>query len=264
MRGAALTLLSAAVTLAGSDSAPPASTWQILLKSTATPDEHFAAQELSGLLGNVTGSPVPIVALRFGPTPFTLAVGYDAATSVGLAASALKGLGNESWVVSSNASGLYAGCLAISGGKGASRGTIYGVYGLLKRWGFVFYSPTETVMPSATALKASAATPVDLTFSPAMEFRTMETFETNGGGDVHPPGLWALRSHNNDCLNQPAGGCMTYAEPPGEFTRNPAVACDVSDRLLVVIRAHKQPNISRHFLTECLRLQGVYTPATIC
>jgi hypothetical protein len=70
-----------------------------------------------------------------------------------------------------------------------------------------------------------------------------------------------------DCLL--LGGEGADAVDRGEFTRNPAVACDVSDRLRVVIRAHKQPvdlitNISRHFLTECLRLQGVYTPATIC
>ena len=62
-----------------------------------------------------------------------------------------------------------------------------------------------------------AKTPIDITFTPAMEFRTMETFETNGGGlflkvlllkmkalllknddlgrpgDSHPPHLWALR-----------------------------------------------------------------------
>jgi hypothetical protein len=41
----------------------------------------------------------------------------------------------------------------------------------------------------------------------------METFETNGGGD--PSHIWALRSHNDDCIGQPAGGCMMYAEPPG-------------------------------------------------
>ena len=40
---------------------------------------------------------------------------------------------------SDDASGLHDGCMAISGGKGARRGTIYGVYGLLKNWG-AFYA----------------------------------------------------------------------------------------------------------------------------
>ena len=98
MRGAALTLLGAvAAALAGGDAPPSPSrssgSWEILLASTATADEAFAAQELSGLLGNATGSAVPIVATK-GSATLTLAVGYDAATSVGLAPSALDGFGN--------------------------------------------------------------------------------------------------------------------------------------------------------------------------
>lgn len=85
---------------------------------------------------------------------------------------ALTGLGNESWVVTSNTSGLAADSIAISGGKNARRGTIYGVYGLLKSWGYTFFAPTETVMPSATALAAVAALPINLTFTPAMEYVT--------------------------------------------------------------------------------------------
>ncbi len=187
--------------------------WEILLLGSATPDERFAATELSELLGNATGTAVSIVDTKRDSSTLTLAVGYDAVAAVGLPTSLLDGLGNESWVVTSNATGLASRCIAISGGKSARRGAIYGVYGLLKRWGFQFFAPTETIVPSADALAASASASVDMTFTPAMELRSMETFETNGGGD--PSGLWAVRNHQNDCLNQPAGGCVQYATPPG-------------------------------------------------
>eukprot|EP01046_Picozoa_sp_COSAG06_P006963 COSAG06_NODE_333_length_17341_cov_7.601032_26_plen_123_part_00 len=62
------------------------SSFEVLLAKTATVDESFAAKELSQMLSNVTGTAVPIVDTKGGggSGTLTLAVGYDAATAVGM------------------------------------------------------------------------------------------------------------------------------------------------------------------------------------
>ena len=102
-----------------------ASLMQVLLAAGSTADEVFAAQELSQLLGQAVGAPVPIVSAGRAGVATTIAVGYNAATGVGLPAAMLtSGLGAEGYVLSSNATGLQSGCIAVSGGQGARRGAI--------------------------------------------------------------------------------------------------------------------------------------------
>eukprot|EP01048_Picozoa_sp_COSAG05_P001539 COSAG05_NODE_52_length_23775_cov_49.471110_14_plen_340_part_00 len=208
-------LLATAAAAAAADI--PAAKWEVFLAPGATADEDFAAQELSGFLSNASGATVDVVKAK-GSASLTFAVGYGAATTVGLVPSSLEGLGNESFIVSSNASGLVAGCVAISGGNHARRGALYGVYHLLETLGFRFFAPTETVVPSAAALSSAIHIPIDAKFEPPMEFRTMESFETNGGGDpsAYPAnlgkyrkqGLWGMRNRAN-------GDTILYASPPG-------------------------------------------------
>ena len=65
---------------------------QVLLHADATPDEGFAARELAGFLANASGNSVPVVAARGSSSAsLTFAVGYGAATSVGLPAASLAG-----------------------------------------------------------------------------------------------------------------------------------------------------------------------------
>ena len=146
---------------------------QVYLAASSTADEAFAAQELSELLGNATGSAVAVGSSK-ASSGLTLAVGYGAATAVGLPSSALDNLGNESFVVTSNASGVSSGCIAISGGQKARRGALYGVYHLLDAWGFRFFAPNATVMPTAAAIAAAAALPIDAHYGPHMELRSRE------------------------------------------------------------------------------------------
>ena len=187
--------------------------WEVLLVD-ATADEAYAALELSSFLGNASGLAVPTVSKKAAAAgTLTFAVGYSAATSVGLAPSALEGMGNESYRVTSNASGLVPGCLAVTGGRFARRGTLYAVYHLLGHLGFRFFAPDETVVPAAAALMLAVAVPVDVRFTPAMERRSLESFETNGGGA--PRQLWPLRNRVNGAGGQPAGGAVQYAAPPG-------------------------------------------------
>ena len=188
--------------------------WEVLLASDATVDEAYAARELSGFLGNASGLAVPTAKQRSpNPGTVTFAVGYGAATSVGLAPATLEGMGNESYRVTSNASGLVPGCVAVTGGRLARRGALYAVYHLLGHLGFRFFAPDETAVPSAAALMLAVAVPVDVRFMPAMELRSLESFETNGGGA--PRQLWPLRNRVNGQGGQPAGGTVQYAEPPG-------------------------------------------------
>ena len=149
---------------------------QVYLAASSTADEAFAAQELSELLGNATGSAVAVGSSK-ASSGLTLAVGYGAATAVGLHSSALENLGNESFVVTSNASGVSSGCIAISGGQKARRGALYGVYHLLDAWGFRFFAPNATVMPTAGAIAAAAALPIDAHYGPPMELRSRRSEE---------------------------------------------------------------------------------------
>eukprot|EP01043_Picozoa_sp_COSAG02_P030242 COSAG02_NODE_1923_length_10327_cov_6.211501_3_plen_253_part_00 len=190
----------------------------IYLHSQSSAAEQWAAQELSGFIGNATGSSVPITSYNpTGPGLTTLAVGYRSATEsfCGLPADQLMGLGNESFVISSSRSGVKPGFIAVAGGEGSQRGTIYAAYQLLRLWGFRFFAPDLTTMPNATSLAAALSKTVDVTFRPQMEFRTLESYETDGG-PAPADTLWEVRNGNNDCdhTDKP-GGCVKYASPPG-------------------------------------------------
>lgn len=196
--------------------------WEVLVAEGSTIDESFAAQELSNFVSKALGRHVPTVGRASTSVDLTLAVGYAAAMSVGLTADILSGLGNESFVVTSNTSSAWlhqSRTIVISGGYHSKRGAIYGVYHLLERHlGFKFYAPNDTVVPAAAAMVSAMNKPIDVRRGPAMELRSLESYETNGGGD--PSRLWELRNRGNGCEGpmhgvRLAGGCMTYASPPG-------------------------------------------------
>jgi hypothetical protein len=113
----------------------PLRSYSISLAENATPAEHFVANELAGLLGNMTNGdqPLPVIApageaAAAGPI---LAVGTVASVKAGLELSALEGLGEEGFVVS--AAGLRPGCLAFAGGAGNyTRGVLFAVYHFLE------------------------------------------------------------------------------------------------------------------------------------
>ena len=60
-----------------------------------------------------------------------------------------------------------------------------------------------------------------------MELRSLETFETNGGGD--PSHRWATRNRVNGCEGQPAGGCVTYAGPGSVHTSYLLLGANATD-----------------------------------
>ena len=192
----------------------------VFLAPSHSPIEQTAAWQMAALLANATGTAVPVT-----PEPrgrgLTVCVGYGAATSAscGLRATKLRDLGNESFVVSSNSStGVKPGFIAISGGQGSLRGTLYATNHYLRHLGFRFFAPNATSIPSPAAIARAAAAAVDLTFVPRMELRTLESYETNGNqqrGQIDIGNLeWMARNGENGCNGQ-VGGCMVYANPPG-------------------------------------------------
>jgi hypothetical protein len=93
--------------------------FRVFLASEHTAAESFAAyhhkeHHTKATLATVEITPQPVP----GFAGIMLAVGHEAATdpACGLPADALQGLGNESFVVSNNRSGVQHGCVAISGG----------------------------------------------------------------------------------------------------------------------------------------------------
>ena len=112
---ACLLLLFNAVHVSSSSTVYP----KVVVSSVATEVERFAAQELERYLGNMSES---LTAAATSDVSFpdqdeaVIAVGYQASIALGLAPSELKGLSNDSFVLSSNRSGIPKGSWVISGG----------------------------------------------------------------------------------------------------------------------------------------------------
>ena len=68
--------------------------------------------------------------------------------------------------------------MAISGENGSQRGTLYATNHYLRHLCFRFFAPNATSIRSPVAITKAAAVPVDLTFVPKMELRTLESYET--------------------------------------------------------------------------------------
>ena len=97
--------------------------------------ELLAANELRNYLGNMTDAQVGLSIGSKLPAGDVLAVGYGAATALGLASSELEGLKNDSYVLSSSREGIPSGSFVASGGKESARGTLFAAYDLLRRLG---------------------------------------------------------------------------------------------------------------------------------
>ena len=87
----------------------------------------------------------------------------------------------------------------------------------MRHLGFRFFAPNATSVPSPAVIAQAAAAPVDITFVPTMELRTLESYET---ATEVPARVWSgnkeWMAHNgeNGCNGQ-VGGCVVYATPPG-------------------------------------------------
>jgi hypothetical protein len=144
----------------------------IQVASTASANELFAARELRAYLGNMSSSPVRLVvgdatAVRGGAV---IAVGYDAAVSLGVAASALEGLKNDSYVISSRKPGIPTGSFVITGGRASQRGTGFAIYDFLRDLGCSFLAFDYTMKEECPISPASLPS-IDRTYHPLYEYR---------------------------------------------------------------------------------------------
>ena len=137
----------------------------------------------------------------------TIIVGPEAALALGLPASHLSGLGNESFY-HNFFTPPFAGSIIVAGGVGSSRGTLYAVYHMLTAVvGFQFLAHDETVVPSYCP---SYVPHYDLTQSPAFEYRDNNQYQPTTQQD------WSARvAYNGRAADAAHGGHVAYASPPG-------------------------------------------------
>ena len=203
-----LLLLLLVVVVAAAKRAVVTASDVVVVASGAASGERFAAAQLAQLLGNATGTAVAVgtVTGTVPPGARRWAVGYGASLALGVPASQLDGLGAEGF-----ATAVLNGSttVAVSGGRGAARGAVFGVFGLLRQLGFRFYAPDETTVPTAAAFEQAAGSLIGHTrVTPAMIWRSVESGETNGADPMQLPPtgtaaqqaqnyLWLLRARNN-------------------------------------------------------------------
>ena len=142
----------------------------IQVASTASANERFAARELHAYLGNMSSSPVRLVVGDAGAAAAVIAVGYDAAVALGVAAGDLKGLKNDSYVISSQKPGIPAGSFVITGGRDSQRGTGFAVYDFLRELGCSFLAFDYTMEEECPTPPASLPS-IDRTYHPLFEYR---------------------------------------------------------------------------------------------
>ena len=203
----------------GLDLPADAAGFVLVLASNSTAAEQHAAAQVVSILGAALGASVPTVptcgqqrgagagaGAGPAPQPRCLGIGRGAALELGMQATDLAALGAEGYAISSNLS--VPGALAASGGVGSERGSSYAATALLKHLGWRFYAPDETHTPDHAEIVAAATVPIEERRTPALIWRSVESYETNGA-DPHqtpPTGtaaqmdanyVWSLRQHNN-------------------------------------------------------------------
>jgi hypothetical protein len=199
----------------------------IVVGPNASAPERHAAAELAQMLGAIAGSTIFLVV---SPTSSSssmelaapqIAVGSDAATRLGLAPAKLAGLGREGFVASTlQADGVPKGSLALSGGIGAPRGTLYAVNYFLEELGVQFLAQDTTIKPPSLP----AALPIlNRSFTPTMEYRLqfeyplMQTTNASLDLNVHL-GLTINGDH-------PARGAAAIYAPPSFVHSSYALLC---------------------------------------
>ena len=209
---AALLALSPAVAVPSSHPIPRA----ITCAANASAPERAAANELVRALRSIIGPgaavpPVTNATLATAKTP-QLAVGYGAARLLGVPAASLAGLGREGYILQSAAAGA---SLALSGGQGAPRGTLYAVNEFLEGIGVQFLTADATLLP---AQLPPALPALRQSYTPTFEYRQTFGFQflTSQDFNVH---LRTNRAHFNNpvpMLDAKHGGSYPiFAAPPG-------------------------------------------------
>lgn len=130
--------------------------YAIVLSDNASPSERHAAVELRDFIRMATGAEVPVVAdteERAGQPP-RIVIGMGGTAEALLKDSGpidIASLGDDGFALRTVASGGSAPDILIAGGR--QRGSMYGVYTLLEKAGFRWYTPKITRYPANETLK---------------------------------------------------------------------------------------------------------------
>eukprot|EP01045_Picozoa_sp_COSAG04_P025163 COSAG04_NODE_3253_length_3005_cov_3.655540_5_plen_181_part_01 len=120
--------------------------------------EHFAARLLAERLGTVL-HPTPRVVVSKGPQQrgqAQIAVGHGAALAVGVPASVLGSLGGDAYILTTK--GLSPpGSIAVGAAAASDRGSMNGVYALLRQLGFHDFAVNVSTRPTSTQLRLPPA-----------------------------------------------------------------------------------------------------------
>lgn len=156
---------------------------RIALSPNASATEEFAAEELRRHLQEMAGLKSCYYGVAVnrsvgdGPTIYLHDAAQAAAAGIDVVA---LGLGPEAYRLETRHGNLYI----LGGGP---RGALYGVYGLLERLGWRWYTPTVRHVP---ACKSVVVPPLAVTESPAFEFRDMWVW------DCQDPAWWVRNRLN--------------------------------------------------------------------
>ena len=190
--------------------------------ANASASERHAAAELAHYLEAITAKPVlAINATRSTANTPQLAVGYEAARLLGVSASALTSLGREGYVLHPSGASL-----ALSGGEGAPRGTLYAVNEFLEALGVQFLAIDVTTLPPKLPTQLPVLRPH---FVPPLQYRQTYSFQFRGtplGVRLSADLNLHMRTNKanlnwggpaaSSILDAAHGGTFpTYASPPG-------------------------------------------------
>ena len=174
-------------------------------------------------LGHHLGAPVRTAHTRDDVAAPVIAVGYQAAVWAGLPPDRLESLGNDEYLVTNSASkGLSHGYLAVASSPHSQRGTMNGIFALLRELGFEFFAAESSRVPAIPPQMP----PVDLHFSPPMFLRDIESsWETRSSN------LSAALGLDGGSAFAPVGGREGPLgdQPPGEVGTAYNLLCPTFD-----------------------------------
>ncbi len=182
-----------------------ASPYAIVLAANPSPSERHAAGELKSQIALATGAEIPVVneTDARAAEPPRIFVGFgEAATKLlaGTKTVSADSLGDEGFIIRTIKNGADAPDIIVAGGR--LRGTMYGVFTLLDKLGFRWYTPRVTRFPEGGTLKATG---LDETTIPVFMYREPFIKEAFDGD-------WAARNRVNSgaaALDSTRGGNVT-------------------------------------------------------
>ncbi|XP_062514154.1 uncharacterized protein LOC134189791 [Corticium candelabrum] len=185
---------------------PPYQNYTITLARNATPQEAYAARDLAKWLNNMTNIAFTITSPQdaIKRNVPQLAVGPDAALAIGAASEQqLINMSEDEVLITSQR----APNVAMTGGRGKKRGTLYAVVRFLHHIGYRWYAPDEIFVPDFD--KSRPVPSVDESYRPVLNQRDHDEHTTQGDPE------WWIHNYLNgyscsDCPNESQGGHFEY------------------------------------------------------